>query len=199
MGSIINNVVGFKPTRGLVRTDSAIPNLKRQDIIGTLTRSVKDAANMLSNMAGRSELDPITWQIPFKSIPDFTTYCKGTDLKGVTIGVPRNTFNDSSCLAPIMDWFESALRTLRSAGANVIDSTDFPAADEFKKLNQQVKGIVRASEFKRDIVEYLATLETNPNDIHAVEDRINFTKTSPAEGYAKTRHWEVSLDSGGRD
>ena len=190
MGSIvdpaqINNVVGFKPTRGLVGTDGAIPISKRQDVIGTLTRSVKDAAYMLSAMAGRSELDPMTWKIPFNSIPDFTTYCKGTHLKEITIGVPRNTFSGSSFSASITDSFESALRTLRSAGANVVDSADLPAADEFKKLNQQVKGIVRSSEFRRDIVDYLKKLEKNPNDIHSVEDIINFTKTSPAESYAE--------------
>lgn len=138
---------------------------------------------MLSNMAGRSELDPTTWHIPFEPIPDFTTYCKGTDLKGITIGVPRNAFNGSSTPRPIMDSFESALKILSSAGANVIDSADFPAAEEFRKLNQQVKGIVRSSEFRRDIVDYITTLETNPNDIHSVEDIINFTKTFPAESY----------------
>lgn len=67
----------------------------------------------------------------------------------------------------------------------MVDSADFPAVDEFKKLNQQIKGIVRSSEFKRDIIDYLATLETNPNDILSVEDIINFTKTSPAEDYAE--------------
>ena len=188
MGSIvdpaqINNVVGFKPSRGLVGTDGVIPISKRQDIIGTLTKSVKDAAYMLSSFAGRSELDPMTWQIPLEPIPNFTAYCKDTDLKGITIGVPRNAFNGSSCATAIMDSFESALRTLSSAGAKVVDNADFPATDEFKKLNQQVKGIVRSSEFKRDMVDYLATLETNPNDIHSVEDIINFTKTSPAENF----------------
>ena len=64
-----------------------------------------------------------------------------------------------------MESFESALRTLSPAGANIVDNTDFSAAEEFKKFNQQVKGIVRSLEFKRDIVDYLTTLETNPNDI----------------------------------
>ena len=83
-----------------------------------------------------------------------------------------------------MGSFESALRTLSSAAANIVDNTDFSAAEEFKKLNQQVEGIVRSSEFKRDIFDYLTTLETNPNDIHSVGDIINFTKTSPAENFA---------------
>jgi len=175
-------VVGFKPTRGLIGTDGAIPISKRQDVIGTLTRTVKDAAYMLSHMAGRSDSDERTWHIPFEPIPDFTTCCKSTDLSGITIGVPRNCFSSDSPV-PIMASFESALKTLSSAGATVVDNANFAAAEEFKKLNQQVKGIVRSSEFKRDIVKYLQILETNPNEIRSAEDIINFTKTFPAEDY----------------
>lgn len=187
MGSIldpaeINNVVGFKPTRGLIATDGAIPISKRQDVIGTLTRTVKDAAYMLSNMAGESEADPRTSDIPFDSIPDFSKFCKGTDLSGITIGIPRNSFQTNPP-ATIMTSFEAAIDTLRLAGAKVIDNANFPAADEFRELNQQVKGIVRSSEFKRDIVEYLKTLSTNPNQIKTAEDIIEFTKTFPAEDF----------------
>jgi amidase len=188
MGSIVDpaevaNVVGFKPTRGLIATDGAIPISKRQDVIGTLTRTVKNAAYMLTDMAGRSELDERTWHIPFEQIPDFTLCCKGTDLSGITIGVPRNCFDGSSAPKPIMASFESALKVLGSAGANVVDNANFTAVEEFKKLNQQVKGIVRSSEFKRDILAYLQTLETNPNNIHSAEDIIEFTKSFPGEEY----------------
>lgn len=65
----------------------------------------------------------------------------------------------------------------------MVDGADFPAVEEFKKLNQQVKGIVRSSEFGRGIADYFTTLETNPNDIPTVEDMVNFTKTFPAESY----------------
>ncbi|KAH6649416.1 glutamyl-tRNA amidotransferase subunit A [Chaetomium tenue] len=178
----LNNVVGLKPSRGLVANDGAIPISSRQDVIGTLTRTVKDAAYLLTTMAGRSEKDKGTWNIPFENIPDFTTHCKGTDLSGITIGVPRNAFT-ADPMSPIMLSFESALKTLGSAGATVVDSADFPEADGFKKLNQQVRGIVRSSEFKRDVVHYLGTLETNPNNLHTAEDIIEFTKSFPAEEY----------------
>lgn len=79
--------------------------------------------------------------------------------------------------------FELALEILASAGANVVDNADFPEADEFKKLNQQVKGVVRSSEFKRDVVRYLKGLATNPNNITSAEDIIEFTKTFPGEEY----------------
>lgn len=133
-------------------------------------------------MAGRSDRDKTTWKIPFDPIPDFTTFCKGKDLSGITIGVPRNTWIGNSP-APIEASFESALETMRSAGAKVVENADFPKADNFKKLNMEVKGIVRSSEFKRDIARYLQTLETNPNNLHSAEDIIEFTKSFPAEEY----------------
>ena len=79
--------------------------------------------------------------------------------------------------------FEAALKTLASAGAKVVDNADFPEAEGFKKLNNQVKGIVRSSEFRRDIARYLKTLKTNPHNIQSAEDIIEFTKTFPKEEY----------------
>lgn len=178
----VNNIVGLKPSRGLIGNDGSIPISSRQDVIGTLTRTVKDAAYVLSVIAGRSDRDERTHKIPFDQIPDYTTFCRDTDLTGVSIGVPRNTFT-AEASDPVMVSFEAALETLKRAGANIVVNANFPAAEEFKKLNQQVRGIVRSSEFKRDIVRYLDTLETNPNDIHSSEDIIEFTKSFPAEEY----------------
>ncbi|KAK4654481.1 hypothetical protein QC762_0066030 [Podospora pseudocomata] len=174
----LNNVIGLKPSRGLIANDGSLPTSARQDVIGTLTRTVSDAAHLLTTMAGRSENDERTWNIPF-AVPDFT-YCKDTDLSGITIGVPRSTFTADST-SPIMISFESALETLHRAGAKVVDNADFPDVEEFMKLNQQVCGIVRTSEFKRDIVRYLQTLEANPNHIHSAEDIIGFTKSFAGE------------------
>jgi amidase len=133
-------------------------------------------------MAGPSDQDPATWNIPFETIPDYTTFCKGADLHGITIGVARNSFTAGSS-SPVMASFEAALKSLSSAGATIVDNANFTAADEFRKLNQQVKGIVRSSEFKRDIVAYLDALQTNSNNLHSAEDIIEFTKTFPGEEY----------------
>lgn len=133
-------------------------------------------------MAGRSERDEGTWNIPFQQISDFTEFCKSTDLTGVTIGVPRNTF-DSDPTSPIMVSFEAGLKTLASAGATVVGNADFPEAEGFKKLNNQVRGIVRSSEFRRDIARYLKTLKINPHNIQSAEDIIEFTKNFLGEEY----------------
>lgn len=75
------------------------------------------------------------------------------------------------------------LQSLSSAGATIVDNADFPAAEQFTKLNEQVKGIVRSSELRRDFSRYIQTLETNPNSIGSTEDLIEFTKTHPEEEY----------------
>jgi amidase len=175
-----NNVIGFKPSRGLIATDGTIPISSRQDVIGSLTRTVKDAAYMLNYMADQSTEN---WaaEMPRQFAGDFTSFCK-MDLTGVTIGIPRNTWSGTSP-APIEKSFDSALRILKSAGAKLVDSADFPEVEGFKKLNMQIRGIVRSSEFKRDIVRYIQTLDSNPRNIKSVEDIIEFTKTFPAEEY----------------
>jgi amidase len=178
----LNNVVGFKPTRGLIGTDGAIPISGRQDVIGTLTRTVKDAAHMLSVMAGRSEDDPRTWDIPFATIPNYAAFCEITDLSGINIGVPRNAINDDA-QPSVLRAFEDALAIMRSAGANVVDNTNFTGAEEYAQVDGDVKNRLRSAEFKKDMKAYLDTLQTNPNDIHSLEDIIEFTKTHPEEDY----------------
>jgi amidase len=187
VGSILSpaeksSVVGLKPSRGLVANDGTIPISTRQDVIGILSRTVKDAAFLLNSMAGRSERDERTWNIPLDPMPDFTKFCEEIDLTGLSIGVPRNTFSLDPT-SPVMVSFDSALTVLAAAGAKIVDNANFLEADEFKKLNQQVKGIVRSSEFRQDIVRYLETLATNPNNIKSAEDIIEFTKAFPPEQY----------------
>ena len=55
-----NNLVGIRPTRGLVSRAGVIPNSLTQDEIGPITRTVTDAALLLDVMAGYDPADPIT-------------------------------------------------------------------------------------------------------------------------------------------
>jgi Asp-tRNA(Asn)/Glu-tRNA(Gln) amidotransferase A subunit family amidase len=55
-----NNLVGVRPTRGLVSRSGVIPNSLTQDEIGPITRTVTDAALLLDVMAGYDPNDPIT-------------------------------------------------------------------------------------------------------------------------------------------
>ncbi len=55
-----NNLVGIRPTRGLVSRSGVIPNSQTQDEIGPIARTVTDAALLLDVMAGYDPADPIT-------------------------------------------------------------------------------------------------------------------------------------------
>ncbi len=82
-----NGVVGLKPTVGLVSRTGIIPISHRQDTAGPMTRSVRDAASMLSAMAGPDPADPATQDIP----DDFTfrldQHLGASSLAGIRIGV----------------------------------------------------------------------------------------------------------------
>jgi amidase len=167
----------------LVAVDGAIPIAVRQDTISPLSRTVKDTAYVLNAIAGRSERDLTTWDIPFSTIPDFSGFYNNTDLSGVSIGVVRNGI-PGELGAPLIESFEAALKTLASAGANVVENTNFPAAEEFKEFtSSEFANIIRSSEFRKDIAAYLSTLETNPNDLHTLDDIIKFTETHPEEKF----------------
>lgn len=56
----MNGVVGFKPTVGLVSRSLVVPISHSQDTAGPMTLTVRDAATLLSVMAGSDPADPAT-------------------------------------------------------------------------------------------------------------------------------------------
>lgn len=126
-------------------------------------------------MAGSSDKDPRTKATPFDKVPNYTSYCGSTDLSGLRIGVPRNAINPDT--QPVqMATFEAALETMREAGAAIIDKANMSGAEEFAKIDNDVKNSLRSAEFKEDIVKYLQSLQANPNGIHSLDDIISFTE-----------------------
>lgn len=128
----------------------------------------------------RSEEDQATWKIPFDQIPDFSRSCDNTDLSGIKIGIPRNTF--SLVPASVMSVFQDALATLKGLGAEIL-RTNFPSAEEYEKIDDQTDNFVNTAEFHSDLGSYLASLENNPHQVSSVADVIEFTKTCPEECY----------------
>jgi amidase len=178
----VNCIVGLKPTRGLVANDGCVPISHRQDVVGPMTRTVREAAHMLNILAGRNEADDFTWNIPFDPIPDFTASCQTTNLKGVKIGIPRNTF--IKVADPILTAFETALKTLAEAGADIIENTDFESVEEFKNQDAIDQSFCISAEFKSDLAIYFAGLKNNPLNIKTMKDLIAYTKSFPGEQYS---------------
>ncbi|KAF8549237.1 amidase signature enzyme [Imleria badia] len=90
-----NNLVGIKPTVGLTSRAGVVPISEHQDTVGPLTRSMSDAAIVLSIIAGPDPNDNFTLAQP-TPVPDYTMVLSNSSLVGKRIGVPRTVFlNDS--------------------------------------------------------------------------------------------------------
>ncbi|KAJ7718054.1 amidase signature enzyme [Mycena metata] len=169
-----NNVVGIKPTLGLTSRAGVIPLSAHQDTIGPMTRSLTDAAIVLSVIAGKDPNDNFTLAQP-PVVPDFTKALNKNALKGKRIGVPRRVFLNDSMTEndpSIGVAFEEALITIKALGATVVDPTDLPSADEFITLGTRTR--VLNVDFKVQLNQYLEGLIENPSGVRSLADLIKF-------------------------
>ena len=143
----INGIVGFKPTVGLVSRTHVVPISHSQDTPGPMTLTVRDAAYVLSAMAGSDPLDPATKEADARRI-DYAAALSADSLRGRRIGVMR--FADGFGTD---ERFEEALAVLRAQGATLVDIEKFDGRQEMGRNEFQVL----LTELKADLNAYLAT------------------------------------------
>lgn len=107
-------VVGLKPTYGLVSRYGLVAFASSLDQIGPITKDVRDAAMLLNIIAGHDEKDTTSYDIPKK---DYTKALK-TDVKGLTIGIPKEYFGEG-INAEVKEKLEEAIETYKKLGAEV--------------------------------------------------------------------------------
>lgn len=199
-GSIVNpaeksNVVGIKPTLGLTSRDMVIPISLRQDTIGPIGRTVKDAAYMLAAIAGKDHFDNYTSTQPFEVAPDYIKSCNHLGLKGARVGIPRNgiDYHLDESTKPVIAAFEKAIQTVRDAGARVIEEANFSSYDA--PAFARNSSIVLDTDFVAGLSDYLSQLATNPNDIRSLSDVARFTRFHAREQYPDrdTYVWDRQL------
>jgi aspartyl-tRNA(Asn)/glutamyl-tRNA(Gln) amidotransferase subunit A len=83
-------VVGLKPTYGLVSRYGLIAFASSLDTVGTFTRSVRDAATLLSSIAGKDPMDATSLDTPRR---DYTEGLEG-GIAGLRFGVVREAFGE---------------------------------------------------------------------------------------------------------
>ncbi|KAI4253871.1 MAG: hypothetical protein LQ352_003426, partial [Teloschistes flavicans] len=199
-GSIVNpaersNVVGIKPTLGLTSRDMVIPISLRQDTVGPIGRTVKDAAYMLTAIAGKDRFDNWTSVQPYDTTPDYVKACNHLGLKGARVGIPRNGidyYTDGST-KPVMVAFEKALQTVRDAGARVIEEANFSSFDP--PAFGRNSSIVLDTDFVVGLSDYLSLLSSNPNGVHSLQDIAHFTRHDHREEHPDrdTYVWDRQL------
>ncbi|KAJ7641745.1 amidase signature enzyme [Roridomyces roridus] len=167
-----NNVVGVKVTLGLTSRTGVIPVSEHQDTVGPITRTVSDAAIVLSVIAGKDSADNYTSAQP-DTVPDYLKALDKDAFKGARLGVPRTVFIDTSYgPVPGAAAFTAALKLMKNLGANITDPADLPSAKEI--VGNDAAGIVLDTDLKFNLDAYLATLTNIPTNVHNIEDIIAF-------------------------
>jgi amidase len=141
--AVANSVVGLKPTVGLVSGAGVVPIATSQDTVGPITRTVADAAVLLTALTNH----------------DLTVTLSKDGLRGTRIGVPQGQDG------PL---WTAALTALRDLGATLVPVTlDTDTGDstvlhyEFKRdLNEHLASLPSGAPV-RSLAEVLAYNEAN--------------------------------------
>ncbi|MBC7617524.1 MAG: amidase [Candidatus Saccharibacteria bacterium] len=153
-GSIISPasiaaLVGIKPTLGLVSRAGVIPIAHSQDTAGPMTRTVADAAALLSTLAGSDPQDSATALADQKKT-DYTQALDRNGLKGKRLGVVRGQWTASSDLVAAV--LESQLTVLKAQGAVLVEVPEVPNTAKYSDTELTVL----LYELKADLNAYLA-------------------------------------------
>jgi amidase len=155
--STANSTFGLKPTVGRVPGAGIIPIAHSQDTAGPMTRNATDAAILLSALSSPAV--------------DFTTVIVRGGLQGARIGIDWKYFLDpfwgNPDVFPIMS---VALDALQQLGATLIDVTTDPTW-----LLTPNELIVLLYEFKKEVADYMATLQHS--EAKTLADLMTFNTT----------------------
>ncbi|HEY3594322.1 MAG TPA: amidase [Polyangiaceae bacterium] len=154
-GSIVSpasicGIVGLKPTVGLVSRNGIVPIAHSQDTAGPMTRTVADAALVLSVIAGADARDPATEAQRGHAPFDVAAALRPGGARGKRIGVVRGFANIARSTTAI---FDAAVEELRRLGAVVVDPVSLGATSKLDDPELEVL----LYELKADMAAYLAT------------------------------------------
>src|SRR5438094_3677088 len=166
--SAVENIVGLKPTLGLVSQDGIIPIAHEQDTAGPMARSVTDVAILLGVLQSPFG-EVLGHQLP----SDYTQFLDPNALDGAVIGRDVRFFDYSYYGSGIpgdeltVAFAENALSVMESLGATVVD---VDTGDVFAYSGDEFTALLY--EFRAQIADYLATL--THTDMQTLADLIAF-------------------------
>jgi amidase len=168
------DLVGLRPTLGLVSRDGLVPLDPERDVTGPMTRTVADAAIVLSVIAGDDPADTMSARGRSHIPPDgYAAHLSADALRGARIGVLRQLSNTPTTDPEVLVRFDEALHTLRVRGAVLVDPASIPGANE---LAQRLPRACRA--FREALAHYLARLPNAP--VHSLAEIIASGKVHPS-------------------
>lgn len=140
-----NNLVGIRPTKGLINLEGIIPVSCTQDNAGPIARTVSDAAILLGVMIG-----------------DEAKYsaCLSGSVSGRRIGVLRNFFGGAEIHAEVNHIAASALTVMGGLGVEIVDIVGSDLDSDALLKDFDVQRYELKHELERYFSSYGAPIET---------------------------------------
>ena len=176
-------LVGIKPTVGLVSRAGVVPIAHSQDTAGPMTRTVADAAALLTALAGTDPRDSATALADQKKT-DYTQVLDRNALKGKRLGVVRNQWAASSDIVAAA--IESQLAVLLAQGATLIDVPEVPNATKYGDSEMTVLLYELKADLNAYLTEYAPTAQ-----VKTLADLIAFNQDHRSQemGYFGQEHF----------
>ena len=188
----INGIVGFKPSVGLVSRTHIVPISHSQDTAGPMTLTVRDAAAVMSVIAGSDPADPATAEADARKA-DYLARLSPDALKGKRIGVMRDRVGDRADVSAL---FDAALKQMEGLGATLVEIAD---SREGTEGLGGAEFEVLLTELKADMAAYLGSLPTAAAP-RTLADVIAFNKANPDElKWFDQSLFELAESTGGLD
>ncbi|MBV2149369.1 amidase [Sphingobium sp. AS12] len=163
-------LVGLKPTIGLIPRSHIVPISHSQDTAGPMTRTVRDAAILLSALIASDPTDPVTANA-MAHARDYAAALDPSAIAKMRIGVLRN-----GAQPDLLARYDAALAVLKGLGATLVEVKKPP-----------MEGMSAASydvlqyEFKADLNAYLASTRPDQVESRTLADLIAFNAAHPAQ------------------
>jgi len=143
-------IVGIKPTVGLLSRSGIIPISATQDTAGPMTRTVKDAAILLSVLTGVDEADAVTKESKDHIQADYTKFLDANALKGKRIGVEREYLSGQPDVVAL---YQANIELMKKMGATIVE------VELLRKCREagNFETALLQFEFKDGVNKYLAT------------------------------------------
>ena len=142
-------LVGFRTTLGLISRSAIVPLYLRNDVVGPMCRTVKDAVKIMEVMVGYDPEDPVTNNSAGKIPENYQQFLQKDGLKGARIAVLRE-LSDNDIDPEIKILFEKAISDLKKLGSTIIDPLVIP---DFSTLRQNQW----CADFRKDVEVFLST------------------------------------------
>ena len=108
-------IVGIKPTYGRCSRWGIVAFASSLDQAGPLARTVRDAAILLTSMAGHDPKDTTSVDLP---VPHYESAI-GKSIKGMKVGIPKE-YRVEGMAAEIENLWERGAQWLKAAGADIV-------------------------------------------------------------------------------